>query len=148
MRSVVLAVLVLATFAAVKSADACPYGRPCNKYKMNRMERAEPVEVYVRERPAAMPRPAKPAKVMALLTGSTWRARKPARVRALGRVRIFNGSDVPDSIELDADVSPQIVRGVTLEDGHFVVALGGGRYQVSPCRDRGRVTSCLVRISN
>jgi hypothetical protein len=147
MRFVVLAVFALVTVAAVKSADACPCCGPCNKYNFDRLERAEPVEVYVREKAAAMPRPAKRAKVMALLTGSTWRARRPAKVRALGRVRIFDGSDVPDSIELEADVSQQIVRDVALEDGHFFVELGGGRYQVSSCRDRGRVTSCLVRVN-
>lgn len=103
------------------------------------------VDVYVRERPLAMPKPARRAKVMALLTSSHWRARKrPAT--GMSRMRILDGSDVPDTVTTADDIDHQILRELVLEDGHFVIGLGGGRYQVSPCRDRGRATTCLVLV--
>lgn len=103
------------------------------------------VAVFVRERPAAMPRPAKSAKVMALLTGSRWRPRRPVKSGAL-RLRLFDGSNIPDTVATAADTDYRIVRELVLEEGRFMIVLGGDRYQVSPCRDRGRVTSCLVRV--
>lgn len=146
MRVIAIAIVTFVALAtAARSAEACPCCEPCNKYKRDRIVLPQPVEVYVRERPAAMPKPARRAKVMALLTGSKWRPRTPAKSGAL-RLRIFDGSNMPDTVATADDIDHQIVRELVLEDGRFLIDLGGGRYQVSPCRDRGRVTSCLVRV--
>lgn len=147
MRYLALAFLgFVVLVVTARPADACPCCGPCNKYKRERIEMPPPVEVYVRVKPAPMPRPARSAKVMALLTGSTWRARKPARARGLNRLRIFDAASIPEEVDPSDAIDNQIVRELELEDGHFVIELGGGRYQVSPCRDHGRVTSCLVRV--
>ena len=141
-----LVVAFVALAAAAKSAKACPCCNPCSKYnreKMVKMVMIRPVEVYVRERPAAMPRPAKRAKVMALLTRSKWHTRKPGTT-GMTRLRVVDGANVPDTMETLEDVENAIVHELRLENGHFVVDLSGGRYQVSPCRDRGQATTCLV----
>lgn len=149
MRLLVLFVLAsLVVLMSARSAEACPCCDPCAKY--DRMREREmkvlvvPVDVYVRERPAAMPRPAKRAKVMTLLTGSQ---RRPRGSSAPGvpRVRILEGSNVPDTVDTST-ATVEIVHELMLEDGTFRIDLAGGRYQISPCRDRGRVTSCLVRL--
>lgn len=146
---VMVGVVCVAVAAAARPAGACPPG-PCINYTrdIDRARRLVPprqklVEVYVRARPAAMPSPAKSTKVMALLTGSTWQPRTPVKSGAL-RLRIFDGSNIPDTVATAGDVDHRIVRALVLDEGRFLIDLGGVRYQVSPCRDRGRVTSCLV----
>lgn len=51
---------------------------------------------------------------------------------------------MPDQVATSDRINHQIVRELVLEEGTFFVDLGDGRYQVRPCRDRGRATTCLV----
>lgn len=146
--STIAALALVATLlaaAGARPAAACPCCGPCSKY--DRMMQPPVIEVpmapvYVRARPAVV---GKRGDVLRVLTGARWLPRRAAA--ALPRLRLVALTAMPATTDPAAPEQTLIVRNVIARGGRLAVALGGALYQVSPCRDRGRATTCLVRLA-
>jgi hypothetical protein len=145
-----LCVLILglvAMTASTRSADACPCCEPCSKYDQTYKQIDPPLfEVYVRAQVAPLPRRVGRAHAMKLLTRSRWISRRPIADQPQ-RLRLLDGSNLPDTVPNRAGERLEIVRQIELKRGRFELVLDGNYYVLSPCRANGRLTTCLVRVS-
>lgn len=142
----IAAVVVVA--ATAPAAEACPCCGPCSKYDRMvppEVEVAPLAEVYVRARPAALGR-GRSGAVMKLLTTSTWRPRKAAP--GVTPLALYDTQTIVGAggYAPPAGARAVLVRNVIRRGGRVAVAIDRQLFQISPCRDRGRMTTCLVRL--
>jgi hypothetical protein len=128
-------------------ADACPAGRPCNKYKT--VQQPAPVQHYKRATAAAVPRFSE-ARVAKFLAAATWQP-VPALVPAATNVRyvpaprlkFLDASRVTTTPANKPGERIVLVRRLAQRDGAILIDVDGVVHTLGPC-DGAKRFACLV----
>ncbi|MBL8623641.1 MAG: hypothetical protein JNK64_20200 [Myxococcales bacterium] len=142
---IALGIVVVTAVATAPAAEACPCCGPCSKY--DHMMPPEPgplADVYVRAQPALLGR-ARGARLIRLLTGSTWRPQAGSMVGSANLVLVDPRAVAAAQPVGVTTTRTALVRNVIRRPGRVLIAIDGMLYRIGPCRDGRRMTTCLVR---
>ncbi len=136
-----LAVLALA-LAASMPADACPAGRPCNKYRRPPPPPPQQLVHYMRTSPGTLDRFDR-ATLVWLLTGSTWVSGRDV-IRFVDPMHVEGAHFArPPGGGRPADGRVVLIRELERTRAGVFVGIDGVLFTLSPCRNGRAWTTCL-----